>query len=163
MNLKEAIESGKPFKRPSWKKSPTGWEPWIITKYAQNPNTELVFESNKSNWTPRKDDIMANDYVLKEEKKKMRSSIQVLFDEFSHEQIKGMAKEVIELWQKGYLNKYHNILDFRQLLIDEGYPKGVVRSLAENTIIQVSLGVFAALPMSFPYDDKVEEIMKTIL
>ena len=61
MRLSEAINSGKPFKRPNWKKSPRGDQPWL----SLSGSGKIIFVLNNREWNPKQEDIMADDYVLK--------------------------------------------------------------------------------------------------
>jgi hypothetical protein len=63
MKLSEAVNSGKPFKRPNWKKSPNGEQPWVFV--ANETTGYLKFLDGWREWNPRQEDIMADDYVLK--------------------------------------------------------------------------------------------------
>lgn len=61
MKLSEAVSSGKPFKRPNWKKSPSGEQPWVTV----HTTGRLCFINGYREWTPKQEDIIADDYVLK--------------------------------------------------------------------------------------------------
>lgn len=62
MTLQEAIETGLPFRRPSWKTDWNGCLSWVKA----NGNF-LCFVSSGSRWTPHVVDICAADFIVKRE------------------------------------------------------------------------------------------------
>lgn len=63
MNLQEAVNTGKPFKRPCWRSGPNGQEPWVKSGHFSN---KIIFDSFPHNsWNPRPEDVLADDYVIK--------------------------------------------------------------------------------------------------
>lgn len=60
MNLREAVQSGRPFRRPSWRCLQEVYEPWIVAKWSRS----LFFQNTSKPWTPLVQDVIADDYVV---------------------------------------------------------------------------------------------------
>ena len=62
MNLQEAIKSGRPFKRPSFKRGYQG-EPWLHVSQGRTAG-QIEFVGTKAHWFPQAEDIEAQDWEI---------------------------------------------------------------------------------------------------
>jgi hypothetical protein len=63
VTLVEAIKSGLPFRRPTWRNNCHGTDSWVEVE--EGYGDHIVFLDSGDNWEPHSKDLLANDYVLK--------------------------------------------------------------------------------------------------
>lgn len=98
MDLKTAIESGKPFKRPNWRPGPRDATPWVINLLGHGKIRFLSFPHNE--WTPMSRDLTANDYEVREDKDTEEKIVQDLANAKTINQITeliGRAQKLLQL------------------------------------------------------------------
>ena len=63
MTLQEAIKSGKPFKRPTFRMGNYNDEPYLVTRSPLS-YSDIVFKGTGKLWNPKADDVLANDWEV---------------------------------------------------------------------------------------------------